>query len=420
MNEQTGESYSFCPQCGTLMENGVCPECAKKSEEKGVYSSGHYPKVQEPALPPNRYQQEQPNQYGQNPYQGQQNPYGQNVYQGQSNPYGQNPYQGQQNSYNPNMYQPGGYYGQNYQNSGYGQYNLYMQPKKDNKVWVIIGIIVAVLVLLGTIIGSFFYGYFLMKLSEESEDIFAEEYSFDEELEEYYEEDEEGYGYEPEEDYVPSAEDEYYYGPCDSINTNVPYSFIDKTYTNEDPDNDIDIVIHYLELKGEGIPNLEKLNEALETEALYYVEDFAKDSYMAEYGESFEVYISSYVTYNDENIISIVMDEYVAMDDLYHIDLYPINLDVKNGVVLDNESLLQIDEDFAKEFRKRNNKQNGNIEYLDSLSDEEVAELLQDEYYVIAYYTPLGMEIGMNYSTDTSGGWVTVTYKDYEKYLKKF
>ena len=35
---------------------------------------------------------------------------------------------------------------------------------------------------------------------------------------------------------------------------------------------------------------------------------------------------------------------------------------------------------------------------------------------IIVFYTPNGMEIGFNYEE----GWVTVTYEEYEKYLKVF
>ena len=60
------------------------------------------------------------------------------------------------------------------------------------------------------------------------------------------------------------------------------------------------------------------------------------------------------------------------------------------------------------------------MEYLDELTDEELAAYLQDGSSMIAYYTPLGMEIGLNYETAGTTGWVTVTYKDYDQYLSKF
>ena len=39
---------------------------------------------------------------------------------------------------------------------------------------------------------------------------------------------------------------------------------------------------------------------------------------------------------------------------------------------------------------------------------------LEDSYYLILFYCPQGMEIGMN----VDEGWVTVTYPDYGEYLK--
>lgn len=369
MNEQKGENYSFCPKCGALMENGSCPECVGKEPEKGEYSS--------------------------------------TVYQEKGKARGAD-----------------GFYDQPYENRNYRPYHPQRPPEKDNKVWIIIAIAASVFILIAAMAGSFFYGYFIMKFSKNGAKIFVNQaegfggYDPEEKGSAGTLEEPEAYGFE--EEYVPSPEDEYYYGPCDSINEEVPYSFIHKTYSNEDEENDVDIVINYLQLKGEAIPNLEQLNQELEAQALYYTEDFLKDTYYAEYGESFAAYISSYVTYNDEEMVSIVLDEYVAVDDMYHVDLYSINIDLKNGVILDNESLLQIDEEFAAEFRRRNNEQNGNLDYLDALSNEEVAKQLQDKTQVIAYYTPLGMEVGLNYQTGTVGGWFTVTYKDYQNYLKKF
>ena len=50
------------------------------------------------------------------------------------------------------------------------------------------------------------------------------------------------------------------------------------------------------------------------------------------------------------------------------------------------------------------------------MSDQEITYYLTDSDYLIIFYTPLGMEVGFNYYD----GWVTVTYRDYEKYQKKF
>ena len=491
MDHQTEEKYSFCPRCGSLMENGVCPECAAQREQ-GVYSSQHYPQEQQPGYGSNGQPQEQSGPPPQEPYYGQpqsrQEPYysqGQNQQepyygqpQNQQQPYygqpqnqqgsyygqpqNQQPYYGQPQNQQPyygqqtdwqggqqtGFYQPGQnqqswqyqqyqQYWQSQQNPYYGQPGYpgqnpgYYQPvrknTKNNKVWVTIGIVVAILYIVFSIGISFVYGKLIMDFAEaDPTDFMTGEYPSDDNdggggFHQKNEEDtEEGEGdWSGDEAYVPSPDDTYYYGPCNAINEDVGYSFVTKSYSNEDPDNDIDILLNYVELEG-NIPNIDKLNEALETVALYYAEDFAKDSYYAEFGDSYAVYITSYVTYNDDDIVSVVMDEYVNVDDQYLVDLYPINIDVKNGVILDNDGLIQIDETFASEFRRRNEEQNGTVEYLDELTDEELAAYLQDGSSMIAYYTPLGMEIGLNYETAGTTGWVTVTYKDYDQYLSKF
>lgn len=380
MNGQTGNDYRFCPVCGALMEDGVCTECEKKAKMRGVYSAGYAAQHSANEHPV----QEQTRQGGCQIQRQPQQDYG-----------------------------------------SYAPYPRQSPPQNDHhKLWLGIGIAVAVLLLLFMVTASFFYGYFIVKYTNtETPESDGSSYHYalpEEENEsgaiEKSEDSGAGVPYEPEEDYVPSPEDEYYYGPCDAINEDVPYSFANQSYSYADPAQGIDIVINYLELQGDTIPNAEQLNEALKKQALYYVDNFS-DSFLVGYSDSYEVYITSYVTYNDEHLVSIVMDEYIAMDEYYYrVDLYPINIDVKNGVILDNDGILKIDEAFAAEFRKRNNEQNGNIDYLDGLSDEALADQLNNKYSMIAYYTPLGMEIGMNYTS----GWVTVTYKDYKEYLAKF
>ena len=48
-------------------------------------------------------------------------------------------------------------------------------------------------------------------------------------------------------------------------------------------------------------------------------------------------------------------------------------------------------------------------------SDQQITDYFKSDD-IIVFYTPNGMEIGFNYEE----GWVTVTYEEYEKYLKVF
>ena len=88
---------------------------------------------------------------------------------------------------------------------------------------------------------------------------------------------------------------------------------------------------------------------------------------------------------------------------------------MENGVILDNENILSIDDTFSVEFRKQSDIQNGEIVYLTSMTDQEITALFNSPD-IIVFYTPKGMEIGFNYDE----GWVTVTYEEYEQYLKVF
>ena len=92
------------------------------------------------------------------------------------------------------------------------------------------------------------------------------------------------------------------------------------------------------------------------------------------------------------------------------------NVDMEMGIVLNNTHLLAVDDGFSVDFRERCKLQNGEIEELEYMSDQEITYYLTDNDYLIVFYTPLGMEVGFNYYE----GWVTVTYKDYEKYQEKF
>ena len=51
---------------------------------------------------------------------------------------------------------------------------------------------------------------------------------------------------------------------------------------------------------------------------------------------------------------------------------------------------------------------------------KQLLDFLSDENTNIVFYTPVGLEIGFNYTTSDSTGWVTATIKDYAGYVPKF
>lgn len=211
--------------------------------------------------------------------------------------------------------------------------------------------------------------------------------------------------------------EEYYEKLKDAIRYDLDYSVSWKSYDYETEYDNVMIYASYPELEGDNIPNLEHINEKIFEEVEFWVESF--EEYEAEeyfeQNDTFMMDIFAYVTYMDEEKISIVFSEYGYADNYYMAYLYSINVDVQNGVILENSSIMNMDDDFAVEFRKRNKEQNDASGYIDELSDQEIVEYLNSPSLGVVFYTPLGMEVGIN----VDDGWYTVTFKDYEKYLKK-
>ena len=122
----------------------------------------------------------------------------------------------------------------------------------------------------------------------------------------------------------------------------------------------------------------------------------------------------------DEEKLSIVLQEEFAADGQVNISLYSINVDLVSGEIMNNGEVIDYNQQLAEEFRDQNDYQNGYVEAVDALSDEELIDFLSDENTNIVFYTPVGLEIGFNYTTTDSSGWVTATIKDYERYIHKF
>lgn len=153
----------------------------------------------------------------------------------------------------------------------------------------------------------------------------------------------------------------------------------------------------------------------------YYVEivDYLRDdlAYQVEWQEDEEVercsiYKEGYVTYMDEDAVSVVFLEYIYLNSAYLPRISDINIDVRTGSVLKHGSMVDYVTALAQRVRKQNAYQNSVDIGSMPWSDEDIALLLQSEEGV-AFYTPVGLEVGFNYSSsDTGYGWLTVTLKE--------
>lgn len=206
--------------------------------------------------------------------------------------------------------------------------------------------------------------------------------------------------------YEPDPKDPYYEELADAISEDFSYHVIwytdsiDPDYS-ESPEKFYSI---YPMLEGENQEVLDEINARIQNEALKYKAQY-KD-----YKGGCRSY--GYVTYMDEEKCSIVIQHYLGryeeMMDAAEIRLEAMNFHVSTGEGISYTEILELDNTTAARFREQDRSQNGGVEYVQKLSDEELLERLQNQEEAILFYTPVGLEAGFNYEE----GWVTVTFKE--------
>ena len=216
-----------------------------------------------------------------------------------------------------------------------------------------------------------------------------------------------------------------YYEPfVDCIDTSYDYGlsrhFI--SYSDVEDNMMVNANIAYIQLEGNTVPNEDDLNRRiLEMTANDFWGYLDGQKSLAYTPSDVTFIVDSFIPYNDGEKMSILLDANVYYDGYQEEHyIYGINIDLVNGEIMDNGSILEIDEDFAAMFRERNDAQNGtDVVGVINTTDEELAGLLANPDTNIIFYSPYGMEIGFNYMADGySWGWVSITLSDYENYLQ--
>ncbi|TCL58401.1 hypothetical protein EDD76_10654 [Kineothrix alysoides] len=205
---------------------------------------------------------------------------------------------------------------------------------------------------------------------------------------------------------------DYYMELEDAIRTDLDYSIRWENYSYEENNGNISVEIDYPVIKGDA-PNKDILNEIIAGEKAYFEEYASEYSKYMLSDEYFYAYSGGYVTYMDEEIMSVVFSEEIYTDYWQDYGLYCINIDMENGVVINNGSILRVNDEFLQAFREKSKAQNGGM--LDGMTNQELMYHLSEGNAII-FYTPLGMEVGMNYDD----GYLTVTFEDYKPYMEKY
>lgn len=424
--------FEFCPKCGALTRDGQCQSCGYRAssreetpeEIRGQYSGalpgqGENPgaeSVQEQTA--GQMQEQAAGQtQEQTAWQAQNQAAWQGAYQYPYQDPGPNPYQSSYQNMYPNLYQ--------------GMYPLSpagAAPQKKNGGMVAGVAAVAALLVIAVFVVSFAAFYSLGRGDAKD----PRDYSWfvgddkvdrdkDREKDRDAGQDREDPSEETHspEQTVPEpglSEGEYYGELYSAMRDDLQYRinmetgyFAPREYEN------VEVSIDYPQIAGD-VDNLEYLNEILEYEYQYYLDYFA-DEYEPDMDPD-SYYIcraECYITYMDEDVMSVVFREELALDWFSAINFYCLNFNMKDGVLMNNTEMLNMDQSFAIDFRNREVMENGD-NWLTDYSDQEILQMLRDPDYLVIFYTPMGMVVGLNMQEVV----IYVTYSDYEKYLGSY
>lgn len=364
--------YSFCPYCGALMNQGQCLSCG--------YVMSVQP-VQQPI---------QPEQFVQS-------------------------VQYEQPVINPNK--------------NIDSYTMpqFQQSAKKTNTGLVVGIIIGCVLFLFAVICVVVFGVFQMLKYNKTQDLLKNQADI-EEFDHQYDEDGYDYSYKYDEDRDWDEDDnelididgdgvgeleyesgleglnaDYYPIITDYIRHDLSYS----VHFSEYYDADGRLECYYPVVSGDNIM-FSYLNDAFYT--------VAKEA--EEITDMYECQANSvaYVTYMDEDLLSVVFIDVYSFDDgTNYEDILCYNIDMKNWDVLDFQ-LKDTSDVFIEDLEERCLEQStSDADYLfGEYTYDEIREMLASEEYMVAFYTPLGMEIGISYD----GYWCCSTYKDYENYLE--
>ena len=201
--------------------------------------------------------------------------------------------------------------------------------------------------------------------------------------------------------YTPDEGDDYYEELADATTDGLSYQveWHQETAYPDAADENAYFSLYYPTFSGENEQLLASINEKVKEMIHRYDSSYTDDKAV--------VNVVVYVTLMEENRLSLVCKyEVSGKDDYYGLDA--MNMDMSTGQEIPYEQLLEVDDTLVTRFRVQNSKQNGNISWLDDMSDDELLKILSDDEKRVVFLTPVGTEVGIN----TDDGWVTVTFKE--------
>lgn len=160
------------------------------------------------------------------------------------------------------------------------------------------------------------------------------------------------------------------------------------------------------------------VNEALRDQALAELYHFATNNNAKSGSYNYTLYSDAVITFNNDEVMSIVYNTTSYKENYFDkFFIHGMNIDVKNGKVMDNTKILNFDDDFSEFFVERSNTQNSLVDSINESQPSELTKIFNNDDALIIFFTPLGIEVGMNYLYHGSYGWVTISLNDFDEYL---
>ena len=222
--------------------------------------------------------------------------------------------------------------------------------------------------------------------------------------------------------YNLEEEDDYLMSWSEHLDEDVPYDIIWSFDSYESVYGNVSWTYSYYYLEQEGV-DFSAVNEAIRNACGYvaydYLQHYGYDN--PNYDGTLQTTGNAYIAYNTTEKISVYAIHACAEDETRWNYISSANIDLVTGEVFENTDIFMPDLAFAERFRLQSNRQNGSVDFLDQLTDDQILELLTDDDSNILFFTQKGMEVGFHYDTYWNGnhqsGYVTITVNDYQKYL---
>lgn len=292
---------------------------------------------------------------------------------------------------------------------GTGAYNAQnIQPKQSgSKAWILIVVIILLCILVPLFLFVVLFsqvsnvvGNFQQITPEPGWEFSFEDLPFSEEpaSEEAYDW-EEDYTYE---EYIPSPADEYYEEIVSATTRGLSYDIAWNSSSLFADDEEVlaGFYYYYPIVIGSDEAFVNKINTEIAQQALSYeVVELTEDNYG---------YVDAYVTYMSEERLSVVFLYYSDEGGRENYHISALNYDMTTGAQIPLEEIIPQFE-FVEMFRKTCEVQNGyySAAELESMSDAEIMDAITNPETGVAFYSPVGVDLGFNYE----GGWMTVTLK---------